>query len=1097
MVVKYNGDILKLEILLGVSVEILGYNYAIITADSQEQIKRLLDYSEIEYIEKPFILETQDTQSFSSTGITKFKQNNNLTGKGTILGIIDSGIDYNLPVFRDRDGNSKILYYWDQSIPGNPPEGFKEGSLYTNEDINKAISGEIKIPIPITSTHGTHVSGICAEIANDASIIFVRVGSRVTDSFSKSTEFMRAIKFVLDRALELKMPVAINISYGSNEGSHSGLSLFEQYIDEMCDFWKNNIVIAAGNNGDKGGHKNINIKSNNNEEVEVEFVVGPSEKILNINIWPDFTDDFSVHLISPSNLQTQPISRESGEVKNIIGRTKIKGYFYPITPYSLIRRVTIQMSSNNSITPGIWKIVFTPIKVITGNIDIYLPTSEGLSRDTRFLVPDSVRTVTVPGTATKPITVGSYNSRTDNVSIFSGSGDIENGMYKPDILAPGEDIVSVLPGGNTGALTGTSMATPHVTGSVALLMEWGIVKRNDLYLYSQKMKALLIQYARRNPNYTYPDNSRGYGFLDLANINLNTVFEEIPEDILFRKSKKKNRIRVENEFEGLYPTLNVVHRPGFEEELKNLNTSYKYYKIADDFGVIYTKNQNLRYLDNVLNLRSVIRAQRNVFLAPLGEVSQGTSGGVVTNEEIGANFFKNNPNISITGRGVIIGIADSGIDYLHEDFIYPDGTSKIVYLWDQTKDGNPPKGYAIGTEYTREDINKAIAAKDDSLSKDEEGTGTMISGICAGLGNVNKEYAGVAEEAELIVIKLKKLNGFYNNGPLFAAVNYIEEKTYRSNIAGVVNLSIGSNSMLGLSARVLAEKYFFKRGVCTVTGVGNEGNTQTHAIGNINFNGEIKIIELELAEDEKEIYIEFWVDRPDKINVAVITPTGEPSKEIDVSNFGLVDGLFDLEGTKYVIAYTYPTSDSGQQLTIIRLINAKKGIWKIKLTGKYITNGRYNAYLQNRVFLKPGTKFTQTDPSYTVNFTAVYEDVVSVGAYDTINSSIWPTSSRGPSISGLSKPDLVAPGVNIIAPYPGNKYAKLTGTAAAGAHVSGAVALFLQYILVDGNYPDKAFVQKIRTYLGAGAKRESQIVYPNQSYGYGELDIRGMFDQLK
>jgi subtilisin family serine protease len=132
-----------------------------------------------------------------------------------------------------------------------------------------------------------------------------------------------------------------------------------------------------------------------------------------------------------------------------------------------------------------------------------------------------------------------------------------------------------------------------------------------------------------------------------------------------------------------------------------------------------------------------------------------------------------------------------------------------------------------------------------------------------------------------------------------------------------------------------------------------------------------------------------------------------------------------------------------------------------------------------------------------VNFTAVYEDVVAVGAYDTINSSIWPTSSRGPSISGLSKPDLVAPGVNIIAPYPGNKYAKLTGTAAAGAHVSGAVALFLQYILVDGNYPDKAFVQKIRTYLSAGAKRESQIVYPNQSYGYGELDIRGMFDQLK
>ncbi len=1000
-----------------------------------------------------------------------------------------------MPVFKDEDGNSKILYYWDQSIPGNPPDGFKEGSLYTNKDINKAISGELKIPIPITSSHGTHISGICAEIANDASIIFVRVGSRVTDSFSKSTEFMRAIKFVLDKSLELKMPVAINISYGSNEGSHSGLSLFEQYIDDMCDFWKNNIVIAAGNNGDKGGHKNINIK-NNNKEVDVEFVVGPSEKLLNINIWPDFTDDFSVHLVSPSNLQTQPISRDSGEVKNIIGSTKIKGYFYPITPYSLIRWVTIQMSSNTSITPGIWKIVFIPINVITGNIDIYLPTSESISRDTRFLIPDRVRTVTVPGTATKAITVGSYNSRTDNVSIFSGSGDIDNGIYKPDILAPGEDIVSVLPGGNIGALTGTSMATPHVTGSIALLMEWGIVKRNDLYLYSQKMKALLIQYARRNPNYTYPSNLRGYGFLDLSNINLNTVFEEIPEDLLLRKSKKKTH-RIEDELEGLVPTLNVLHEPNFEEEFKKLNTPYKYYKIADNFGIIYTKNHNIKSLESVLNLSSVIRAQRNVWVAPLGEVSQGTSGGVVANEEIGANFFKNNPNISVTGKGVIIGIVDSGIDYLHEDFIYPDGTSKIVYLWDQTKDGNPPKGYAIGTEYTREDINKAIAAKDDSLSKDEEGTGTMISGICAGLGNINKEYAGIAEEAELIVIKLKKLNGFYNNALLYAATSYIQDKTYRSNIAGVVNLSVGSNSMLGVSSRVLSEKYFFKRGVCTVTGVGNEGNTQTHAIGNINFKNEKKLIELELAEDEKEIYIELWVDRPDAINIAVITPTGEVSKEINVSNLGSVDGLFDLERTRYSIQYMYPTSDSGQQLTIIRLTDVKKGIWKIQLTGKYITNGRYNAYLQNRVFLKPGTKFTQTDPSYTVNYTGVYEDVIAVGAYDTMNSSIWPTSSRGPSIGELIKPDLVAPGVNIIAPYPGNKYAKITGTAAAGAYVSGAVALFLQYILVDNNYPDKAFVQKIRTYINAGAKRNPQIVYPNQSYGYGELDIRGMFDQLK
>ena len=531
VVAKYNGDILRLENEIGVSVEILGYNYAIIIADSEEKINRLLDYPEIEYIEKPFILETQDVQSFSSTGITRFKQRNELTGKGAILGMIDSGIDYNLPVFRDKDGNSKILYYWDQSIQGTPPEGFQEGTLYTNEDINRAIKGEIKIPISATSSHGTHVAGICAEIANEASIIAVRVGRRVTDTFSKSTEFMRAIKFILDKALELKMPVAINISYGSNEGSHKGLSLFEQYIDDMSSFWKNNIVVAAGNNGDKGGHKNINIKDTG-KNTEVEFIVGEDEKLLNLNIWPEFIDDFSVYLVNPSNVKTQPISLTSGEIKNSIGATKIKGYFYPIAPYSLTRRVSIQMSSITSISPGIWKLVFEPINIVDGNIDIYLPTSEGISKNTKFLTPTKTATVTVPGTANKVITVGSFNSRTDTVSIFSGEGDIENGIYKPDLLAPGEDIVSVLPGGNIGALTGTSMAAPHVTGSVALFMQWGIVDKNDLFLYSQKMKALLTRNARRSPLNTYPNNSMGYGFLDLSNISLINIAQVNKEEIL-------------------------------------------------------------------------------------------------------------------------------------------------------------------------------------------------------------------------------------------------------------------------------------------------------------------------------------------------------------------------------------------------------------------------------------------------------------------------------------------------------------------------------------------------------------------------------------
>ncbi|KPI50769.1 peptidase S8 [Clostridioides difficile] len=1124
LIVKYNGDILKLEQELGVSVEILNSSYAIITSNNEEDVNTLLTYPEIEFIEKPFILQTQDVQSFSSTGITGFKNRTGLTGKGTIIGIIDSGIDYTLPVFRDSDGRSKILYYWDQSIQGNPPEGFREGTLYTNEDINNAIDGNMYIPISTTSLHGTHVGGICATIASDARIIVVRVGNIQTDVFSRSTEFMRAIKFILDRALELRMPVTLNISYGSNEGSHRGTSLFEQYIDDMCLFWKNNIVVAAGNNADKGGHKRIRLRNNITEEVE--FVVGEGEHILNINIWPDFVDDFSVHLVSPSNTQTQSISLTSGEIRNTLGETRVTGYFYPIAPYSLTRRVTLQLSSNTQINPGLWRIIFEPIDIVTGNVNIYLPTSEGLNRNTRFLIPTQELTVTVPGTASRVITVGSFNSRTDIVSIFSGEGDTQLGVFKPDLLAPGEDIISFLPGGTSGALSGTSMATPHVTGVCSLFMEWGIVNGNDLFLYSQKLRALLLKGARRLTNQSYPNNSSGFGFLSLADIDLYTlanINQDLETDgIVYRSVNKsfkdeennyklidgynniKNDISLDsfcnedmNRQTGVLAGINIIHTPEFESELNALGMGSNFIKLSDSLGILPIDASDYNSIQRILELPSIIRSESTIKMSLLGTINQGTFGGIVATEEIGVNFFKNNPNITITGRGTLIAIADTGIDYLHKDFIYPDGTSKIVYLWDQTKEGSPPEGFYIGTEYTREDINRAIANNDPSLSQDEVGQGTMLSGICAGLGNVNSEYAGIAEDAELIIIKLGKIDGFYNSAMLFAASQYAYKKAFELGRPVVINVSLGSSSLAGLTNRSNSEKAFFTRGLCITAGAGNEGNTQTHTSGRILHAGGSVDIELELSEDEEELSLELWLNKPDKADVIIVSPSGEESKSVGVSSYNRVTGLFDLEGTYYSITYVYPTTFSGQQFTNITLRNAKRGVWKIRLVGVYIINGIYNLYLPNRVLIKSGTRFRQVDPFFTINYPAIQDDLITVGAYNTINNSLWQSSSRGPTIENRLKPDLVAPGVNIIAAYPGNKYATITGTAAASAHVAGAAAMYFQYTFADGRYPNQAYVQKVKTFMQAGAKKNLNTVYPNTSAGYGSLDVRGMFDVLR
>jgi len=546
----------------------------------------------------------------------------------------------------------------------------------------------------------------------------------------------------------------------------------------------------------------------------------------------------------------------------------------------------------------------------------------------------------------------------------------------------------------------------------------------------------------------------------------------------------------------------VLYKPGFEDDLKETAPNYEFLKISDRLGVLsaYVNYQHLNsveMLKKVLSISSINKTLNLVRYNSLSVISQGTSNGVNANEEIGVNFFKNNPNISLNGKGVLIGLIDTGIDYLHPDFIYDDNTTKIVSLWDQSKNGKPPKGFFIGREYTREDINNAILNKDSSLSVDDEGSGTMLAGICAGMGKANKNYVGVAEGAELVIVKMGKVDGDYNNAMVTAGFEYIKQQARELEKPVVVNFGFGSNSRVGVLQRDLTELTFYERGGCLVNAAGNEGNTDTHNSGRLLYTNDVKTIELEVNDFEESINIEIWLNKPDIARAAVLSPSGELTRDVDVSIGNTVVGIFDLESTVYSITYIFPTLFSGQQQVIINLTNVPKGIWKIILTGQYIIDGEYNAYLQNRALLKPGTKFTNSDPSKTINYPATYNDNVTVGAYNTLNNSIWPSSSRGNTINNLIKPDIVAPGVNIIAPYPGGGYATVTGTAPAAAYTSGCIAYLLQNNFVKENYPRLAYVQKVRTYLRAGATRLENISYPNNNLGYGFLNIKGAFYQLR
>ncbi|MGL4330712.1 MAG: S8 family serine peptidase, partial [Clostridium sp.] len=183
-------------------------------------------------------------------------------------------------------------------------------------------------------------------------------------------------------------------------------------------------------------------------------------------------------------------------------------------PFDIIGEVTLSLTSNKQyLTTGQWEVVMRVNNNYEGIFDIWLPILEGLNSKTKFLQPTVSNTLGIPATVTNIIAVGSYNYINNNISSFSGRGRdnvIQN--IRPDIVAPGEDITSVAPNRTFDTKSGTSMATPHVTGIVALLMEWGIAKNNDPFLYGERLKYYLVRGAKRNrSDVVYPNSSWGYG----------------------------------------------------------------------------------------------------------------------------------------------------------------------------------------------------------------------------------------------------------------------------------------------------------------------------------------------------------------------------------------------------------------------------------------------------------------------------------------------------------------------------------------------------------------------------------------------------------
>lgn len=474
----------------------------------------------IEYVEKPkqLYFELQAGKAASCINAVQQGMNNpfGLFGKGTIVAVIDTGIRAESMEFRNADGSTRILNIWDQTT----------GTEYDRSQIDEALQNETKdtagIPGADVLGHGTQVAAIAcgsSGVAAQADILVVKLGLAAKNGFPRTTQLMEALDYVVRKAIDYGKPLAVNISFGNNYGDHTGSSLLENFINDIADSWKCSICIGSGNEGLGAVHTGGTLTEDMEETVEL--AVSSYETGLSIQIWKDYWDDIAVEIIAPSGRNLGRIQENSRVSRIRYEDMELLTYFGEPSPIRIRQEIYIDMIPQTVyIQSGLWKLRLIPRSIRNGRYDMWLPAQGALNFGTGFTSPDSASTFTIPSAAAKAVTVGAYDAGTGSAAPFSGRGYIvEIGgslMVKPELAAPGVNVLVPSVSG-MARVNGTSYATPFVTGSAALLMEWGIVRGNDAFLYGEKLKAYLIKGAEPLAGAAVPDTQTGWGRLCLKN----------------------------------------------------------------------------------------------------------------------------------------------------------------------------------------------------------------------------------------------------------------------------------------------------------------------------------------------------------------------------------------------------------------------------------------------------------------------------------------------------------------------------------------------------------------------------------------------------
>ena len=487
------------------------------------------------------------------------------------------------------------------------------------------------------------------------------------------------------------------------------------------------------------------------------------------------------------------------------------------------------------------------------------------------------------------------------------------------------------------------------------------------------------------------------------------------------------------------------------------------------------------------------------------------------------------PVLNNQGAGVIVGFVDTGINYTDSLFRNVDGSTRIIGIWDQTNNSDnsnnienetakPFSAFSAlyGTQYTAEEINLALNSDNPASivpTRDENGHGTFLASIAAGNRDERAGFSGAAPQASIAMVKLKPAKQYlrdfyliqdgaeaYQENDIMMGVSYLYFLARKYSMPLVVCIPLGTNmgSHMGMSRLgQYLNQVSLSNGSAVITAAGNETGARHHFRAVMDADTDEVTAELRVGEREAGFSMELWAENMGAYTVGFISPTGEVAREISVPLRGENTVSFLLEQTQITVYTQIADVSAGSQFIFMRFENPMSGIWRILIRNSLDIRETFHLWLPIRGFITDETYFLRPDPDTIITDPGNARYPITVTAYDHTKNSIYIHASRGYSLSGRIKPDLAAPGVNILgASVSGRRLTRMSGTSVSAAHLAGAAAILLNWGVLNANYP-YLNTPVLKSIFVRGAQRNPALTYPNREFGYGTLNLYEAFLHLR